>query len=142
MRRQIFPTSARRRRHPPSSDLKVPNFTFMEDVNKRGRIFFLLYLNLSAVPKKFTRYSLTLSLNWNKHAKKNPLKFILKVTFSLPSLSLMRELPWYLKESLRTYKLLPLQNEYGDWGPRDFISNNIQSAKLDKNLTADSTTEE
>ena len=24
MRRQIFPTSARRRRHPPSSDLKVP----------------------------------------------------------------------------------------------------------------------
>ena len=54
----------------------------------------------------------------------------------------MRKLPWYLKESLRTYKLLPLQNEYGDWGPRDFISNNIQSAKFDKNLTADSTTEE
>ena len=52
-------------------DVKMPNFTFMEDVNKRGRIFFLLYLNLSAVPKKFTRYSLTLSLNWNKHAKKN-----------------------------------------------------------------------
>ena len=26
MRRQIFPTSARRRRHPPSSDLKVPVF--------------------------------------------------------------------------------------------------------------------
>ena len=123
-------------------DVKMPNFTFMEDVNKRGRIFFLLYLNLSAVPKKFTRYSLTLSLNWNKHAKKTPLKFILKVTFSLPSLSLMRKLPWYLKESLRTYKLLPLQNEYGDWGPRDFISNNIQSAKFDKNLTADSTTEE
>ena len=123
-------------------DVKMPNFTFMEDVNKRGRIFFLLYLNLSAVPKKFTRYSLTLSLNWNKHAKKNPLKFILKVTFSLPSLSLMRKLPWYLKESLRTYKLLPLQNEYGDWGPRDFISNNIQSAKFDKNLTAGSTTEE
>ena len=43
----------------------------MEDVNKRGRIFFLLYLNLSAIPKKFTRYILTLSLNWNKHAKKN-----------------------------------------------------------------------
>ena len=123
-------------------DVKMPNFTFMEDVNKRGRIFFLLYLNLSAVPKKFTLYSLTLSLNWNKHAEKKPLKFILKVTFSLPSPSLMRKLPWYLKESLRTYKLLPLQNEYGDWGPRDFISNNIQSAKFDKNLTAGSTTEE
>ena len=51
-------------------DVKMPNFTFMEDVNKRGRIFFLLYLNLSAIPKKFTRYILTLSLNWNKHAKK------------------------------------------------------------------------
>ena len=41
----------------------------MEDVTKRGRIFFFLYLNLSAVPKKFT-YILTFSLNWNKHAKK------------------------------------------------------------------------
>ena len=52
-------------------DVKMPNFTFMVDVNKRGIIFFLLYLNLSAIPKKFTRYILTLSLNWNKHAKKN-----------------------------------------------------------------------
>ena len=113
----------------------------MEDVNKRGGIFFFLYLNLSAVPKKFI-YILTFSLNWNKPTPKKTLKFILKVTFSLPSPSLMRKLPWYLKESLRTYKLLPLQNEYGDWGPRDFISNNIQSAKFDKNLTAGSTTEE
>ena len=84
----------------------------MEDVNKRGRIFFFLYLNLSAVPKKFT-YILTFSSNWNKHAKKT-FKFIFKVTFSLPSPSSMRKLPWYLKESLRTYKLLLLQNEYGD----------------------------
>ena len=45
----------------------------MEDVNNRGRIFFFLYLNLSAVPKKFT-YILTFSLNWNKHTPKK-LKF-------------------------------------------------------------------
>ena len=44
----------------------------MVDGNKRGRIFLLLYLNLSAIPKKFTPYILTLSLNWNKHAKKTP----------------------------------------------------------------------
>ena len=45
-----------------------------EDGNKRGRIFFFLYLNLSAVPKKFT-YILTFSLNWNKHAKKAQIHF-------------------------------------------------------------------
>ena len=83
-----------------------------EDGNKRGRIFFFLYLNLSAVPKKFT-YILTFSLNWNKHTPKK-LKFILTVTFSLPSPSSMLKLPWYLKESLRTDKLLLLQNEYGE----------------------------
>ena len=46
----------------------------MEDVNNRGRIFFFLYLNLSAVPKKFT-YILTFSLNWNKYAKKTQIHF-------------------------------------------------------------------
>ena len=92
---------------------RLISYSFMEDVNKRGRIFFFLYLNLSAVPKKFI-YILTFSLNWNKPTPKKTLKFILKVTFSLPSPSSMRKLPWYLKESLRTYKLLPLQNEYGD----------------------------
>ena len=46
----------------------------MEDVNKRGRIFFFLYLNLSAVPKKFT-FIFTFSLNWNKHAKKTQIHF-------------------------------------------------------------------
>ena len=81
----------------------------MEDVTKRGRIFFFLYLNLSAVPKKFT-YILTFSLKWNKHSPKK-LKFVLKVTFWLPSPSSMLQLPWYLKESLRTDKLLLLQNE-------------------------------
>ena len=46
----------------------------MEDVKKRGRIFFFLYLNLSALPKKFT-YILTFSLNWNKHAQKTQIHF-------------------------------------------------------------------
>ena len=48
----------------------------MEDVNNGGRIFFFLYLNLSAVPKKFT-YILTFTLNWNKHTPKK-LKFYFK----------------------------------------------------------------
>ena len=120
-------------------DVKKLISRFMEDVNKRGRIFFFLYLNLSAVPTKFT-YILTFSLNWNKHTPKK-LKFILTATFSLPSPSSMLKLPWYLKESLRTDKLLLLQNVYGD--PAIFFQTTTnQWAKFDKILKARSTREE
>ena len=50
--------------------------------------------------------------HWTGISTPKKLKFILTVTFSLPSQSSMLKLPWYLKESLRTDKLLLLQNEY------------------------------
>ena len=93
-------------------DVKMPNFTFYGGRKQARKNFFFLYLNLSSVPKTFT-YILTFSLNWNKHTPKK-LKFILTVTCSLPSPPSMLKLPWYLKESLSTDKLLLLQNEYGD----------------------------
>ena len=52
----------------------MPNFTFSGGRKQARKNFFSFYLNLSAVPKKFT-YIFTFSLNWNKHAKKTQIHF-------------------------------------------------------------------
>ena len=82
---------------------------FMEDANKRRRNF-LLFLNISSIPKKSTPGKFAY-IRYFKRTKINATKFEknaihLKVTFSLPSPSAMLKVP---------YGIHILQRPWGMW---------------------------